>query len=72
MSPEWRNIRVVFLLQVAIVCLVVVLCMLGLDAANGEVVADSAEGYVSKFDCEYAIGLVRSTSQSTPIVDVSG
>ena len=38
MSPEWRNIRVVFLLQVAIVCLVVVLCMLGLDAANGEVV----------------------------------
>ena len=43
-----------------------------LVAANGEVVADSAEGYVSKFDCEYAIGLVRSTSQSTPIVDVSG
>ena len=43
-----------------------------LVAANGEVVADSAEGYVSKFDCEYAIGLVRSTSQSTPIVDVFG
>ena len=43
-----------------------------LVAANGEVVADSAEGYVRKFDCEYAIGLVRSTSQSTPIVDVSG
>ncbi|GGZ59166.1 hypothetical protein GCM10008101_11140 [Lysobacter xinjiangensis] len=43
-----------------------------LVAANGEVVADSAEGYVSKFDCEYSIGLVRSTSQSTPIVDVSG
>ena len=42
-----------------------------LVAANGEVVADSAEGYVSKFDCEYAIGLVRSTSQSTPIVVVS-
>ncbi|HEY4560284.1 MAG TPA: DUF1508 domain-containing protein [Lysobacter sp.] len=43
-----------------------------LVAASGEVVADSAEGYVSKFDCEYAIGLVRSTSQATPIVDVSG
>ena len=38
MASSWRNIRVVFLLQVAIVCLVVVLCMLGLDAANGEVV----------------------------------
>ncbi len=38
MSSEWRNIRIVFLLQVAIVCLVVVLCMLGMEALNGEVV----------------------------------
>ncbi|HEY4583525.1 MAG TPA: DUF1508 domain-containing protein [Lysobacter sp.] len=43
-----------------------------LVAANGEIIADSAEGYVSKFDCEYAIGLVRATSPSTPVVDVSG
>ena len=32
---SWRDIRAVFLLQVAIVCLVVVLCMLGLQAASG-------------------------------------
>ena len=38
MPSARRDIRVVFLLQLAIVCLVVVLCMLGLDAANGEVV----------------------------------
>ncbi|RZA20128.1 MAG: HAMP domain-containing histidine kinase [Lysobacteraceae bacterium] len=36
MSSSWRNIRVVFLLQVAIVCLMVLLCMLGLAAANGQ------------------------------------
>ena len=35
MSFSWRNIRAAFLLQVAIVCLVVVLCMLGLEAVNG-------------------------------------
>ena len=35
MPSSWRDIRIVFLLQVAIVCLVVVLCMLGLQAANG-------------------------------------
>jgi signal transduction histidine kinase len=34
-SFSWRNIRAAFLLQVAIVCLVVVLCMLGLEAVNG-------------------------------------
>ena len=38
MSSSWRSIRVVFLLQVAIVCLVVVLCMLGMEALNDEVV----------------------------------
>ncbi|HWS78649.1 MAG TPA: HAMP domain-containing sensor histidine kinase [Thermomonas sp.] len=35
MTSSWRNIRVVFLLQVAIVCLVVVLSMLGMQAATG-------------------------------------
>ena len=38
MKSEWRSIRVVFLLQVAIVCLVVVLCMLGIQSWNGEAV----------------------------------
>lgn len=36
MSFSWRNIRVVFLLQVAIASLVVLLCMLGLAAAYGQ------------------------------------
>ncbi len=36
MRSTWRDIRIVFLLQVAIVCLVVVLCMLGLQAASGD------------------------------------
>ncbi|QIL21350.1 HAMP domain-containing sensor histidine kinase [Thermomonas sp. HDW16] len=36
MPSSWRDIRVVFLLQVAIVCLVVVLCMLGIEIVNGE------------------------------------
>ena len=36
MSSWWRNIRVAFLLQIAIVCLVVVVCMLGIEAAYGE------------------------------------
>ena len=35
MLSSWRNVRVAFLLQVAIVCLVVVLGMLALDAING-------------------------------------
>ena len=36
MSSSWRSVRVAFLLQVAIVCLVVVLGMLALGAINGE------------------------------------
>ena len=36
MLTSWRNVRVAFLLQVAIVCLVVVLGMLALGALNGE------------------------------------
>ena len=35
MRSSWRDIRIVFLLQVAIVCLVVVLCILGLRAVDG-------------------------------------
>jgi signal transduction histidine kinase len=37
-TTSWRDIRVIFLLQVAIVCLVVVLAMLGLQAASGTAV----------------------------------
>lgn len=40
-----------------------------LVAGNGEIIADSAEGYVSKFDCEYAIGLVKSTTSTTPVLE---
>jgi uncharacterized protein YegP (UPF0339 family) len=40
-----------------------------LKSANGEIIADSAEGYVSRFDCEYAIRLVQGTTQATPIVE---
>lgn len=38
MSSSWRDVRVAFLLQVAIVCLVVVLGMLALGAINGDAV----------------------------------
>ena len=40
-----------------------------LKAGNGEVIADSAEGYVSKFDCEYAIRLVQGTTLATPVIE---
>jgi uncharacterized protein YegP (UPF0339 family) len=40
-----------------------------LKAPNGEIIADSAEGYVSKYDCEYAIGLVQATSSATPVTE---
>ena len=40
-----------------------------LVAGNGEIIADSAEGYLSKFDCEYAIGLVKSTTPTTPVIE---
>ena len=40
-----------------------------LVAENGEIIADSSEGYVSKYDCEYAIGLVKATTPTTPVVE---
>jgi len=36
MTASWRDIRVAFLLQVAIVCLIVVLCLLVLQVSNGD------------------------------------
>ncbi|MGY3264629.1 MULTISPECIES: DUF1508 domain-containing protein [unclassified Lysobacter] len=43
-----------------------------LVADNGEIIADSSEGYVSKYDCEYAIGLVKATSPATPVIEAYG
>ncbi|GAB1595861.1 YegP family protein [Lysobacter claricitrinus] len=43
-----------------------------LVAESGEIIADSSEGYVSKFDCEYAIGLVKATSPTTPVIEAFG
>jgi uncharacterized protein YegP (UPF0339 family) len=37
---------------------------------NGNVVADSAEGYVRREDCEHGITLVQG-SKDAPIVDMS-
>ncbi|MDB5591041.1 DUF1508 domain-containing protein [Enterovirga sp.] len=41
-----------------------------LRATNGNVVADSAEGYRNREDCERGIALVKS-SASAPTVDMS-
>ena len=41
-----------------------------LRTTNGNVVADSAEGYEHRGDCERGIAIVRS-SQDAPIVDMS-
>jgi uncharacterized protein YegP (UPF0339 family) len=41
-----------------------------LRAQNGNVVADSAEGYRNRADCERGIALVRD-SAAAPVVDMS-
>jgi len=38
-----------------------------LKATNGEIIADSGEGYVNASDCDHAIRLVKSTSAATPV-----
>ena len=38
-----------------------------LQAANGEKIADSGEGYQNEADCDKAIALVKSSS-SSPVV----
>ena len=40
-----------------------------LVSSNGRTVADSAEGYFSKSDCQHGIELVKGTNASTPVVD---
>ncbi|WP_298953783.1 DUF1508 domain-containing protein [uncultured Methylobacterium sp.] len=41
-----------------------------LRAANGETIADSAEGYVRREDCEHGIALVRGAGEA-PVVDMT-
>ena len=38
-----------------------------LRAANGNVVADSAEGYVHRADCEHGIALVRGSGGAATV-----
>lgn len=42
-----------------------------LKAQNGRVIADSAESYANKSDCENGIKLVKDTNSGTPVDDVS-
>lgn len=37
---------------------------------NGNIIADSGEGYKNKIDCEHGINLVKSTISSTPVVEL--
>ena len=41
-----------------------------LRARNGEIVAESGEGYVRREDCEHGIGLVRQSAEAR-IVDMT-
>lgn len=41
-----------------------------LRVQNGNVVADSGEGYRHRADCEHAIGLVRGCAEA-PLVDMT-
>lgn len=36
-------------------------------AANNKIIADSAEGYVNRSDCEYGIHLVKQLAPTAPI-----
>ena len=40
-----------------------------LQAANNEIIADSAEGYNNKADCEHGIELVRELAPTVPVND---
>ena len=42
-----------------------------LKAANGQIVADSGEGYINKSDCVHGINLVKSTDANTEVEDLS-
>jgi len=40
-----------------------------LKADNGQIIADSAEGYTSRANCEYGIGLVKRQASLAIIED---
>ncbi len=40
-----------------------------LKARNGQIVADSSEGYFNKADALHGIDLVKSTGATTPVVE---
>ncbi|MBV9077390.1 MAG: DUF1508 domain-containing protein [Methylobacteriaceae bacterium] len=42
-----------------------------LRTTNGDVIADSAEGYRHRGDCEHGIALVKGTTAETLVVDMS-
>ncbi len=42
-----------------------------LQAENIEIIADSAEGYVQKADCEHGIVLVRTLAPTVPVNDLT-
>ena len=73
MQPHQRNIREIFLLQLAIVCLVVVLCVLGVQAMYGR----AAYPGLSLFAISIALGAVvavtwmgyRATKRAVAPVD---
>lgn len=41
-----------------------------LVASNGRTIADGAEGYLSKSDCQHGIDLVKEVDSRTPVVEV--
>jgi uncharacterized protein YegP (UPF0339 family) len=43
-----------------------------LCAGNGEILADSGEGYEDRDDCEKAIALVREIAPAAPLREVKG
>ena len=42
-----------------------------LRADNGEVIADSSEGYVKKSDCEHGIDLVKTQASGAEVEDLT-
>lgn len=40
------------------------------ETQSNNIIADSAEGYVSRRDCEHGIQLVRSVTALTPLFEV--
>ena len=40
-----------------------------LVSSNERTIADSAEGYASKSDCQHGIDLVKGTNSLSPVID---